>query len=48
MYDCFESVRLIQRYYNRTGIFQMDYSQSAENRRKNVTYFGYAYVTQWF
>ena len=23
--DCFESVRLIQRYYSRTGIFQMDY-----------------------
>ena len=26
MNDCFESIRLIQRYYNRTGIFQMDYS----------------------
>ena len=26
MNDCFESVRLIQRYYNRAGIFQMDYS----------------------
>ena len=25
MNDCFESVRSIQRYYNRTGIFQMDY-----------------------
>ena len=26
MNDCFESVRLIQRYYNRPGIFKMDYS----------------------
>ena len=25
MNDCFESVRIIQGYYNRTGIFQMDY-----------------------
>ena len=23
--DCFQSVRSIQQYYNRTGIFQMDY-----------------------
>ena len=25
MNDCFQSVRSIQRYRNRTGIFQMDY-----------------------
>ena len=25
MNDCFESVRLIQQYYNCTGIFQMGY-----------------------
>ena len=24
--DCFETVKLIQQYYNCTGIFQMDYS----------------------